>query len=104
MTPRKPDFALGGDGDLEINVSAKKDNAEAENSPPSLAVVQEELEAIIEHLEDDETELEQSIALYEKGAKLLAQAQQVLTDAEQRVRLLSESELNGEDDADPDDI
>lgn len=81
-------------------MSTKKKHDEAENAPPSLAVVQEELEKIIEHLEDDETELEESIALYEKGAKLLAQAQQVLTDAEQRVRLLSENEVESEGDED----
>lgn len=58
---------------------------------PSLAAVQDELETILCRLEDDSTGLEESIALYEKGSKLLAQAQQVLSAAEQRVRVLADA-------------
>ncbi|MEE4108469.1 MAG: exodeoxyribonuclease VII small subunit, partial [Halieaceae bacterium] len=64
--------------------------ADEEKNPPSLAAVQAELEAIIERLEDEETGLEQSIELYEKGSRLLAAAGEVLADAEQRVRVLAE--------------
>lgn len=79
-------------------MSTGKKSAEAKDASPTLAAVQDELEAIIERLEDDGTALEESIALYEKGAKLLAQAQGVLENAEQRVRTLSES--SGDTDAD----
>lgn len=65
-----------------------------ESSPPSLADVQAELEAIIERLEDEETGLEQSIELYEKGSRLLAAAGDVLANAEQRVRVLAERDEN----------
>ncbi len=81
-------------------MSTKKKSAEPKDTPPTLAAVQAELEQILERLEDDETELEESIALYEKGAKLLTQAQEVLTQAEQRVRMLSDA---SDDDADPED-
>jgi exodeoxyribonuclease VII small subunit len=76
---------------VEIPVSTRKKSAETEEAPPTLAAVQDELESIIERLEDDDTALEESIALYEKGAKLLARAQDVLANAEQRVRMLTEA-------------
>jgi exodeoxyribonuclease VII small subunit len=69
--------------------------ADEEKNPPSLAAVQAELEAIIERLEDEETGLEQSIELYEKGSRLLAAAGEVLADAEQRVRVLAERDADG---------
>jgi len=62
-----------------------------ETSEPTLAAVQAELEAIIQRLEDEETGLEESIALYEKGSGLLARANRVLADAEQRVRILTQA-------------
>jgi exodeoxyribonuclease VII small subunit len=75
-------------------------SADEDKKPPSLADVQAELEAIIERLEDEETGLEQSIELYERGSRLLTAAGEVLADAEQRVRVLAERDTD--DDA-PDD-
>jgi exodeoxyribonuclease VII small subunit len=78
--------------------SDKASDAVAKETPaPSLAEVQAELETIIEQLEDEETGLEKSIELYERGSRLVAAAGKVLTDAEQRVRILTE----GDSDDDP---
>ena len=70
-------------------------SADEATKAPSLAEVQAELESIIERLEDEETGLEQSIELYEKGSRLLAAAGEVLADAEQRVRVLAERDTDG---------
>jgi exodeoxyribonuclease VII small subunit len=84
------------------HVSAKQrsskaaEAAAAEEAAPTLAEVQAELEAIIEQLEDEDTGLEKSIELYERGSRLVTVAGKVLTDAEQRVRILTEGD--GEDD------
>jgi hypothetical protein len=48
--------------------------ADEEKNPPSLAAVQAELEGIIERLEDEETGLERSIELYERGSRLVSAA------------------------------
>jgi exodeoxyribonuclease VII small subunit len=88
-------------------VSAKQRSARATDSTgkdtaaPSLAEVQAELETIIEQLEDEATGLEKSIELYERGARLVAVADKVLTDAEQRVRILTEGNDDGDSDDDP---
>ena len=73
----------------------KEASADEETKAPSLAEVQAELESIIERLEEEETGLEQSIELYEKGSRLLAAAGEVLADAEQRVRVLAERDTDG---------
>ncbi|MEE4279991.1 MAG: exodeoxyribonuclease VII small subunit [Halieaceae bacterium] len=78
-------------------MSAKKrgdDSAElaVDEMPPSLSQVQAELEVIIEQLEDDDTGLEKSIELYERGSRLVAAANKVLAEAEQRVRVLTEGD------------
>ncbi|MEO1080015.1 MAG: exodeoxyribonuclease VII small subunit [Pseudomonadota bacterium] len=75
------------------------------DAAPSLAEVQAELEAIIAQLEDEQTGLEKSIELYERGAELVSTAGKVLAEAEQRVRVLtddpSDDDATGE--AGPDD-
>lgn len=70
-------------------------SASEEKEAPSLAEIQAELESILEQLEDEETGLEQSIELYEKGSRLLAAAGEVLANAEQRVRVLAERDTDG---------
>lgn len=46
------------------------------------------LEEIVERLEDDDLELEQSLALFEEGVKLAAACNQRLDEAEKKVALL----------------
>ena len=66
------------------------------DAAPSLAEVQAELEAIIAQLEDEQTGLEKSIELYERGAQLVGAAGKVLAEAEQRVRVLTEDSSEDE--------
>ncbi len=54
-----------------------------------------QLEKIVEQLEDEDTPLEKSIALFTEGKKLANQCLKKLTELEQKVRLLTEDE-NGE--------
>ncbi|MBU1275073.1 MAG: exodeoxyribonuclease VII small subunit [Proteobacteria bacterium] len=46
------------------------------------------LEEIVERLEDDDLELEQSLGLFEEGVKLAAACNQRLDEAEKKVALL----------------
>ncbi len=62
------------------------------------------LQSIIERIEQEDTPLEDSLALFEEGIKLTRQVQASLTEAEQKVRVLMEedgepvsTELDAED-------
>ena len=60
------------------------------------------LEAIIDRIESGEIGLEQSIAAYERGLKLKARCEQILSQAEQRIEHLSaEQDTLDEGDAGP---
>ena len=50
----------------------------------------EQLESLVEALEDGDLPLEQALAHFEEGIALTRKCQSLLTDAEQKVRLLSE--------------
>ncbi len=54
-----------------------------------------EVEAIIERIEGGELGLEEQIAAYERGARLLGRCRSVLAQAEQRVRRIDD-ELDAE--------
>ena len=47
-----------------------------------------ELKEIVKKIEDGETSLDESIALYERGAVLITQCEQVLSDAELKINQL----------------
>lgn len=47
-----------------------------------------ELEQIIEHMEQGETTLEESLKAFERGIKLTRTCQKALQDAEQKVQIL----------------
>jgi len=51
-----------------------------------------ELEMIINQMESSELSLEDSLKFFEKGVKLHRQCHSALTDAEQRVNILSEED------------
>ncbi len=51
------------------------------------------LESIVNRLEDDKTSLDEVLEQFEKGILLVREAQDTLSDSEQRVRLL----LNGDE-------
>jgi exodeoxyribonuclease VII small subunit len=50
-----------------------------------------ELESIVTQLESGQLLLEQSLAVYQRGAELLKLCQQSLADAEQQVSILTEA-------------
>lgn len=50
------------------------------------------LQSIIERIEQEDTPLEDSLALFEEGIKLTRQVQASLTTAEQKVRVLMEED------------
>ena len=57
----------------------------------------QELENIVETLEDGELSLEQSLKHFEKGVKLSRECQAALKDAEQKVKILTNGELQNFD-------
>ena len=57
----------------------------------------QELENIVETLEDGELSLEQSLKHFEKGVKLSRECQAALKDAEQKVQILTNGELQNFD-------
>ena len=56
-----------------------------------------ELEVIINKMESGELSLEDSLKFFEKGVKLHRQCHTALTDAEQRVNILSEEDNYSEE-------
>lgn len=62
--------------------------------PTNFASTLQELEALTRRLEDNNTPLEQSLKDFETGIQLIRQAQTALQEAEQKVRMLLDS--NGE--------
>lgn len=63
----------------------------SDNSPdaPTLKEQMEALATIVEKLEDPDIDLEESLALYERGMALVATAGKVLEAAEQRVAMVT---------------
>jgi len=62
-------------------------------NPPSFETAIAELEAIVGQLESGNLPLAQSVDIYKRGAALLKNCQQSLTEAEQQIRILTESGL-----------
>ena len=54
----------------------------------------EELEKILAILEDEARPLEETLASYEKGAALFKECFAFINDAEKRVQILSENDVN----------
>lgn len=52
-----------------------------------------ELEAIVGQLEKGELPLEESLKQFEKGINLAQQCQKILTDAEQKIEMLSANKI-----------
>lgn len=56
-----------------------------------------DLETIVENLEGGELTLDKSLKEFEKGVRLSRECQKALTDAEQKVQILIDSELQATD-------
>ncbi|OGT22171.1 MAG: exodeoxyribonuclease VII small subunit [Gammaproteobacteria bacterium RIFCSPHIGHO2_02_FULL_42_13] len=51
------------------------------------------LDAIVEQMESEQLDLEKSLALFEKGISIIKDCQKSLTQAEQKVKLLTNDKL-----------
>ncbi len=58
-----------------------------------------ELESLVDHLEQGEISLEDSLKSFERGVALTRSCQQALSEAEQKVSILSEKSLDAEPEA-----
>jgi exodeoxyribonuclease VII small subunit len=63
------------------------------SDPKNFETAMSELESIVEHMEDGQMPLEDSLAAYQRGFALLKYCEKILNDAQQRVRILEEGEL-----------
>jgi exodeoxyribonuclease VII small subunit len=61
------------------------------SSQPSFESAIAELETLVSQMESDKLPLAQSLIAYKRGAELLQICQKSLTDAEQQVRMLTET-------------
>jgi exodeoxyribonuclease VII small subunit len=62
---------------------------ESKNGTPSFEEALSELEALVERMEQGELSLEDSLKSFERGVELTRACQQALTDAEQKVDILT---------------
>lgn len=65
--------------------------SEASDESPSFELLMEELEGIVERLGRDDLELDEALALFERGVGCLREAGKLLDGAEGRVEELIES-------------
>lgn len=61
--------------------------------PPSFEAALAELEALVATMESGQLPLKESLAAYERGAKLLGYCQEALKDAQQQVEVLEKGVL-----------
>jgi exodeoxyribonuclease VII small subunit len=76
--------------------------AETTNVPGSFEAALSELEQLVGRMEGGELPLQESLALYRRGAELLAYCQSALKDAQQQVQVMEKGLLQplAADDAD----
>jgi exodeoxyribonuclease VII small subunit len=72
--------------------------SEPRKRPVDLEKALSELEGIVEQLESGELSLDKALKQFEKGVRLSRDCQATLKDAEQKVQMLMDSEL---EDVDP---
>jgi len=70
-------------------------------NPPDFETAMVELEELVSKIEGGNLSLEDSLKEFEKGVKLSQTCQKALTEAEQRVKILTDS-LNANDDGEAD--
>ncbi len=63
---------------------------------PDLETTLTEINTLIEHMEEGELTLDQSLTHFERGVTLVKHAQKILQEAEQKVQLLMKED-NGEE-------
>ena len=60
---------------------------------PNLEQDLAQLETLIKNMESGDTELDKALSNYEQGIKLVKQCQAALSEAEQKVKILNDNEL-----------
>ena len=65
----------------------------AVQKPASFEAALQELERIVQAMESGDAPLEKSLADYERGMALLQQCQEMLSGAEQKIRMLENGNL-----------
>ena len=73
-------------------MTTKKESA-AKKPSVDLEKAMHELEQVVEQLEGGDLSLDKSLQQFEKGVKLSRECQAALSDAEQKVQVLMNSEL-----------
>lgn len=78
-----------------------QDHTEADRNPgderrPSFEEALADLERIVRRLEGGELGLEESLAEYEKGVRLIRVCHRLLADAEQRIQIVTGSDADGQ--------
>lgn len=58
---------------------------------PDFEAALKELEKLLENMESGELSLEESLKAFEQGVKLTTQCQKALSEAEQKVKILTEN-------------
>ncbi|MEE9310218.1 MAG: exodeoxyribonuclease VII small subunit [Cocleimonas sp.] len=76
-----------------------KSSENTPNAAPNFETAMAELEELVAKIETGNLSLEDSLKEFEQGIKLSRLCQQALNDAEQRVKILTDS-LNGESEED----
>ena len=67
--------------------------SETAESPPSFEAALAELEDLVGRMETGELPLQESLAVYQRGAALLAYCQSALKDAQQQVQVMEKGLL-----------
>ncbi|WP_460182846.1 exodeoxyribonuclease VII small subunit [Thermopirellula anaerolimosa] len=78
-----------------------QDRPEADQNPseeqrPSFEEALADLERIVRRLESGELGLQESLAEYEKGVRLIRTCHRLLADAEQRIQIVTGSDADGQ--------
>ncbi len=63
-----------------------------QNQKPDFERTLQELEALVERMEQGDITLDESLAHFERGVKLVRASQKALEEAEQKVRILVEKD------------
>jgi len=74
----------------------KKKKSQKQKEEVTFEQAIEQLEQIVHRLEDQQCGLDESLALYEEGVKLLKQCRAKLEEAEQKIKLLTGVDESGE--------
>ncbi len=70
--------------------------SKTQNQEPSFEQALSELESLVETLEQGDLSLEDSLKSFERGVALTRTCQQALKEAEQKIQILTEQQIDAE--------